>query len=143
MEIAKMIGGGGNFRLGRLEEFLISLVDQARDFAADQDTGLGKEANAAVRGFFNGRGAVELLDEHPVLRSWSFQDVESVITKPVDGFFISAFFGLLGHYPPDAISIPNTDALLPGKTSEWLMSHIGGVPGNITLGQRSPPTSAV
>jgi hypothetical protein len=43
MQGLKMIGGGGDFCLGGLEKLLIALIDEAGDFTANLDAGLGKE----------------------------------------------------------------------------------------------------
>src|SRR4029077_11148704 len=112
MQGLEMVGGGRNLCFCGLEELLLSLVDQPRDLAADQDAGLGKETHSAIIGFLNGRGAVELLQENTVLRSRGFQDVKSVVTKPVHSFFIRGLLSFLCHRSPDAVSIPRTNVLL-------------------------------
>jgi hypothetical protein len=91
MEGLKMIGGGGDFCLGGLKKLLIALIDEAGDFTANLDTGLGKETRAAVVVALNGRGDTHLLEEDAVLGAGSFQDVKAVTTKPVHSFFVSAF----------------------------------------------------
>ena len=111
-----MIGGGRNFGLGSLQKLLVSLVDQARDFTANQDAGLGKQTSTPSSAAFSmAAETFELLEEDAVLRARSFQNVKSVIAKPSHSFFISAFFSRCCHDSPDAVSIPNTDALLPAK----------------------------
>src|SRR5579859_2262725 len=95
----EVVGGGGNLGLGSLEEFLVALIDEAGDFTADQNAGLGEEAHAAVLSFFNRSGTGVFLQEHAVLSSGSFQNLESVVAQPVHRVFISWFLSFLCHYP--------------------------------------------
>src|SRR5580765_3089870 len=136
-----MIGRGWDLGLCGLEKLLISLVDEARDFTADQNARLGKETRSAIIGPFNGRGNIHLLHEDAVFRAWSFQNVKSVIAKPVHGFFIRALLSCCRHSPPDADSIPNTIPMLPRKKQGNRYCRISGAfPATLLLCKALPPT---
>ena len=45
----------------------------------------------------DGSGNAVFLEEHAILRSRSFQNVEAVFAKPLDGFFIRALLWFLCH----------------------------------------------
>src|SRR5258708_33181550 len=110
MQGLQMLGGSRNLGFCGLEKLLVSLIDQAGDFRADQKARLGKETHAVVAGLFNSGRAVQLLHEDAVLCSWSIQNVEPVLTKPTYGFFVRALLCLLCHDSPVADLVSQTVA---------------------------------
>src|SRR5437588_7213 len=99
MQGFEVVGRGGKLGFGGLKKLLITLIDQTGNLTADQNAGLGKETHPSIPSFFNSGGAVELLQEHAVLRAGSFQDVKSVLAKPIHGFFIGSFLSFFSHHP--------------------------------------------
>src|ERR1041385_8936245 len=97
-----MVGCSWNFSFRGLQKFLISLIDKPGDFAADLDAGLGKETRGAVVTALNGCGNARFFYEDTVLCAGSFQNVKAMITKPIHGIFIRAFFCRCRHKPPDS-----------------------------------------
>src|SRR6185437_256582 len=97
-----MIGRGWDFRLGRLQKLLVTLINKAGDFGANQVPGLRKDAHSSLGRFFNRSRTVQLFQENAVLRTLRFQNVKAVITKPGDGFVVCARVSFFCHESPVA-----------------------------------------
>ncbi len=93
----EMFSGGWNFSLGGLEKLLVALVDKAGDFAANLDTGLGKETGRAIIAALNGGGNARFLEEDTVFCAGSFKNVKAMIAKPIHSFFIRALLCRCRH----------------------------------------------
>src|SRR5579884_649663 len=129
-----MVRRGGDLGLGGLKEFLVALIDQAGNFTANHNARFGKDTDSSIVSLLNGGRAVQLFQEHTVLCSRSFQNVKSMLTKPIYGFFISALLCsrapllFLCHKSPDALQIPDSNMLLPRKMGRMInvahLSHL-------------------
>ena len=49
MDGAEVVGGGGDFELGGLEELLVAAVDEAGDLAVEQPAGAGEDQDRSRR----------------------------------------------------------------------------------------------
>src|SRR5215472_12736108 len=85
-----MLGGGANFGLGTFEHLLVATVNELRDLTADQIAGIGENLNPIVAFLLDRGGHVVLLQKHASLHARSLDQIESVITKPLDCFFVGA-----------------------------------------------------
>src|SRR3954463_2637788 len=99
----EVIGGRGYLALGGHQEFLVAAVDELRDLTINKVAGSGEDLHAVfilrlLRLLNGGRDAV-LLNEDALLRPGCFQDVEAVITQPLDGFVEAALLNLSRHDP--------------------------------------------
>src|SRR5215471_15340856 len=119
MQRLQVISRRGNLSLRGLKELLVALVDQARDLSIHQITWLRKDADNAVLGPLDGRGAVVLLQEDAVLRARRVQNVESVLAKPAQGVFVRARLGFFGHDSPIAGLITGAFLLLPQNVNRY------------------------
>src|SRR4051812_36339982 len=90
-----MIGCGRNFRLGGLQELLVTAIDEFRNLAADEISGTGKDFDVAVVILLDGRRNVVLLQEYPAFSTGRFQQLESMITEIGYRVIKAAFFGVL------------------------------------------------
>src|SRR5581483_7229035 len=96
----QMIRSRGDFRFCRLEDLLVSLIHQLRDFAADQVTGVGENLHRVSAIFLNGGRHVVLLQKHTPLCTGSFDQIESMIAQPAESVFITALLFRFRHFKP-------------------------------------------
>jgi len=104
-----VIGGGGYLSLRSFQKLLIALVHQLGNFAADQVSWIGEDLYTIILIFLDLGRTTLLLQEHAVLRSWGFDQVEPMIAQPGYRVLITAFFYFCGHFPCFSL-LPGLDA---------------------------------
>src|SRR5437899_11289618 len=92
-----MVGGRGDFRLGGLEKLLVSAVHEFGDFATDQIAGIREYLYAIIAIFLNRRRAIVFLEENTALHTGRFDQIETVIPKPVQRVFVPPLLYLACH----------------------------------------------
>src|SRR5258708_21109190 len=140
----QVVGCGGNLGFAGLEEFLMALVDKPGDIAADQVTGLGKDAPRGVLVLFNGGRDAKLLHEDTVLRARRFQNVKAVLAKPLHRFFVGPLLVLGCHVFHLCIDwTPAYSELSPIllRCREALLSHNCDDSGKITVAWKGTPVN--
>ena len=120
MKRLEVIGRSRDLSLRRLQELLVSLINELGDLAADQEPGISEDLHAAVGRRFDRRGTIVLLYKHAVLYARRFQDVEAVIFQPGYGVFISAGCDLLSHLSVNLLGKISTKPYHDGPTAGYL-----------------------
>src|ERR1700733_5127913 len=95
----QMVGGRWYLGLRVLQKLLVTTVDQLRDLAADQVTGMGKNLHTIFGRLLNGGRHIVFPEEHPPVGSWRFGYIETVVAQPGQCFLVASCFNRFGHYP--------------------------------------------
>src|SRR5580698_1248462 len=111
LQCFQMIGRCRHFGLRRLHKLLIAAIDQLRNLAADQVSGIGENFYAAVVRLLYRRRAVVLLQEYTRLRAGSLDQIKAVITEPSDRVFVSSLFNFRCHFYSLNSRLSNLDAV--------------------------------
>src|SRR5437868_10122765 len=98
MDGFQVIGSSRNLKLAGLKKFLIALVDEPRDLAADHVARLGEKSyRIAIAILLDGGRAAVFFYEDTIRRSRGFQDLTPMTTQPSHGFFVRAFDNFFRH----------------------------------------------
>src|SRR5690242_18946392 len=87
MQRAQVIGVSRVGSIGCLQDLLIALMDQLGNLTIDEVPGIGKDFHRALGSALDGGRDLVLLKEPAAARTGRFQDIEAVITKPLQRVF--------------------------------------------------------